>query len=117
MKSTCLPILSIGSEDVEQINKANAWMLPKGTVILVRSDYKHEKYKDHFALLVGGIIQKERGIRPNVLTLPTAQVYNYLFGKYTQTDGAIILQLKPAMADQVMEAYGIHLSEGKLISI
>lgn len=111
------PSLIIFNDDVVQVSKDDAINLKKGDIVLVRSDYEYGLYKDHFSVIVGGKIQKERGLRPNLLTLPTRQRHDALFSKYTPTDGAIILKLSDRMAELVMKVYGIHLSEGELISI
>lgn len=111
------PVIFVQPDDVIQILKSEAIDLKKGAVILVRSNYKHEVYGDHFSIIVGGKILKQRGLRPNLITLPTHQWFDGLFSKYDAIDGAIILKLKPPIAQTVMESYGIHLSEGELISI
>lgn len=105
------------SDIVKQLTKSESESLPKGSVILVRSDYKYEKYGDHFSLVVGGKIQKERGVRPNLVTLPPTKIYDELLSDYQRAEGAVILLLTAEASQEVMDAYGLHLSEGEITSL
>jgi hypothetical protein len=107
----------INSRDVRQIDKTEAAALKKGAVILVRSNYKYDKYLDHASLIVGGLIKKERGVRPNLITLPQV-VGNIatLLNMYDPIDGAIILLVSDEASKKIMDALGMHLSEGELIT-
>lgn len=111
-------IKKFGAEDFRQITKEDAEKLKKGDVILVRSDYKYEKYGDHFAVIVGGKIKKERGVRPNLVVLFISNAYyTSLLDQFIPTNGAVILKLSARAAEHVMRHYRIHLSEGDLVSI
>lgn len=104
-------------KDVTQIAKDDAINLKKGDVILVRSNYAYDKYGDHFSLIVGGKIQKDRGLRPNLIAFPATVVYQSLLDSYNPIDGSIILKLSNDAATLIIKAYGIYLSEGELVSI
>ena len=111
------PIPFLFRSDVTPVAKSKVnETVKKGDVILVRSDYAYQKYRDHFSLIVGGHIQKDRGLRPNLVTLPPTDQYDYLLNAFPVTDGATILKLSPEKAAEVMDYYGLHLSEGELIN-
>jgi len=109
----------INETDVRQITKEEALELPKGSLILVRSNYKYETYDDHPALILGGTIKKERGIRPNLLTFPPRLVQDIrgLLNIFDPIDGVIILVAKQEIALAFLEMQNMHLSEGELIEV
>lgn len=119
MRTVINPIgRNVQAEDVRQIIGEEETILKKGDVILVRSDYKHEVYGDHYSVITGGWIQKTRGLRPNLLVLPPLKdsLESMLLDNYQKDEnGAIVLLLDEAAAQRVMNDYGIHLSEGDLI--
>jgi len=107
----------INRRDVRQIDKTTAAVLKRGSIILVRSNYKHDVYHDHASLIVGGLIKKERGIRPNLITLPQI-IGNIeaLLNMYDPIDEAIILLIEDEVSKKIMDTLGMHLSEGELIT-
>lgn len=108
--------LNINISDVRQISEVEALDLPRGSVILVRSDYKNEVYGDHPSLILGGTIQKERGVRPNLLTFNQQVVANIksLLNGYDPINGKVLLLLNDHAAKRFMESQGIHLSAGQV---
>ncbi len=108
-------MIYIWISDVSQVDPIDAAeVLKKGDVILVRSDYEHEKYGDHFALIVGGKIQKERGVRPNLITFPPliGLPLNDLLDQFHPIDGAILLKLSDEKAAEFLSNMQMHLSKG-----
>lgn len=111
--------LSILPIDVKQILPTEANELPRGSAILVRSDYKYEIYGDHPALILGGSIKKDRGFRPNILTFPGRIVENItdLLNQFDPIDGKVILLLNQKATNEFMTVQKIHLSEGELYEV
>jgi hypothetical protein len=114
------PVLTV--RDIDRfVTKAESSYLKKGSVILVRSDYKYEKYGDHFSLIVGGRILKDRGMRPNLITFAPSnsntEFLNELEDTVGRDNGAIVVLVRPEAAQKVLDAYGIHLSEGEITEL
>lgn len=112
-------MLYISESDVKQITKEEALHLPKGSLLIVRSNYKYEIYDDHPALILGGTIKKERGLRPNLLTFSHKTIVNIraLLNQYDPIDGITLLLIKKEIADKFMQRHEIHLSEGELMEV
>ena len=101
----------------KQLSPQETLTLPKGSIILVRSDYAFDKYKDHPSIIVGGLIQKDRGVRPNLITLPNIIInITCILNKYKPIDNKIILLLTQQAAEDVMSMMGMHLSSGELMN-
>jgi hypothetical protein len=100
-----------------QVNLDDAMKLKKGEMMLVRSDNKYEIYGDHYALITGGIIQKPRGLRLSLVTLPPLDYSKNLIESFTPIENKTLLVLTVEATAKVMEHYGLHMSEGDLISI
>lgn len=105
----------IEEKDVTRVSQKDVLLLKKGDMVLVRSDYQYDKYKDHYSLIVGGLIMKKRGMRPNLVTFPTNN--SVLLDKFQKEDGIILLKLSEEVKNKVMEFLGIYLSTGELTSI
>jgi len=112
-------MIQISLSEVTQIHHKDAVNLPKGSVIIVRSDYKNNVYFDHPSLIVGGTIKKERGIRPNLITFPPHSIQNIgmLIDQFEPIENKILLLLTSEAASRFMEDNMIHLSEGELIEV
>lgn len=114
-----LPDIYISDREiVGQITEEEALRLNKGAVILVRSDYGAEKYGDHASLIFGGLIEKSRGLRPNLLILPSV-FYNIskILDQYIPINGKTLILLNENSGPAILKMLGgMHLSEGELIN-
>lgn len=106
------------SHIVKQVDPADLVTLKKGSIILVRSDYAYDKYLDHASLIVGGVIKKDRGIRPNLVVLPNIVMnISGILNQYKPIDNKTLLLLTDEAAAWIMRILGIHLSTGELYEL
>lgn len=113
-----IPEVTITKHDiVGPIGEYAALNVKRGTIMLVRSDYKHDTYADHASLILGGLIQKERGVRPNLLVLPNifTNISKILDG-YVPINNKVLVLLTEETSLQILKMLGLYLSAGELLT-
>lgn len=96
-------------DDVLQITKEQSNALNTGDVILVNSDYKHEVYGYHYSIITGKGTMRERGIRPELIVIPSNN--KEILDSFVKIDGATILLLSPAKQKEILDVYRIRIKD------
>jgi len=90
--------------DLEEFNR-----LKPGTVVLVRSKGTLQ-IGDHFALIVGPLVQKTVGLRPRVLVFKATSFQKWILDLY-EPESPILLKLSDQASASFREWHNIELTE------
>lgn len=96
-------------EMVETISMDDFIHLKPGSVVLVRSKGT-SLLGDHFALIVGPLVQKTVGLRPRVLVYKAASFQKWILDLW-EPESPILLRLSDQAAASFREWHGIELTE------
>lgn len=92
----------------ERISITDFNKLKEGEVVLVRSKAVGQ-LADHFAVIVGPLVQKTTGMRPQVIVMES--IHAWLLNVY-EPDNPILLKLSPQARKAFFEHYDLTMSDG-----
>lgn len=103
-------------KDVTPITGLDAMYLPKGEVVLVRSDNVPE-LGDHYIVITGHPIVKPHGLRPQEIAIqaPHANVLLDFYGDVDVYQGLTLLRLLPDAKKRFHEFHGIEMQNGEVV--
>jgi hypothetical protein len=96
----------------KRIDSQEAYRLPKGEVVMVRSENVKE-YGDHYIIITGHPIRKEHGVRPQDVAIAAKE--KLFFGDEKMQNGLLLMQLSPAMREAFYDFHGIQF-DGKEVT-
>lgn len=87
------------TKDVRQINVDE---LKIGDIALVRSHNVNE-FGDHYIVVVGGLVQKPHGLRPETVAIPVTTYVSLLFDIFSPVNGVTLLLLLPEARQEFID--------------
>jgi hypothetical protein len=92
--------------DVDQINTEQAMYLRIGDVVMVNS-LNVPELGPHFIVVVGGLVAKPHGIKPETVSMPASKESISLLDLYDPYNGVVALKLRSRAKEAFYAFYGI----------
>lgn len=102
------------SSDVKRVTSKEAYHLPIGSVLLVRSQNVPE-YGDHYIIITGHPVMKEHGLRPQDHAIPALSYEDRLLDGYEMEMGLILLKLDVAATKNFLQFHNVQIVNNKVI--
>lgn len=105
--------IGLDIQNVTQLRATDVYNLKKGDVCLVRSS-NVPQLGDHFILVVGGLIQKPHGLRPDTIGMGAPKA-GKLLDQYTPDKGIVLLKLNQGATKAFYHFHHIDVAIEKLL--